>query len=173
MQKAIVYSSRTGNTEMLAQTVRQVLAQVEYFGRPDPVALAADRLYVGFYTDKGTCDPALADFLADLRGKEIFLFGTAGFGGSPDYFEEILCRVKAHIDPSNTLIGTFMCQGKMPATVRERYERLRSSPVPVHNLENMIANFDKALSHPDADDRMRLEQLVCEVEGNILQSKES
>ena len=66
-----------------------------------------------------------------------------------------------------------MCQGKMPATVRERYERLRSSPVPVHNLENMIANFDKALSHPDADDRMRLEQLVCEVEGNILQSKES
>ena len=92
MSYAIVFSSRTGNTALLAQTLQEQLPQADccYFGAPDTAALAADTLYVGFWTDKGKADADTLDFLKQLRGKRVFLFGTAGFGGSAPYFEKIL-----------------------------------------------------------------------------------
>ena len=92
MSYAIVYSSKTGNTQMLAQAIRQALPLEEgvYFGGPDSAALAAERLYVGFWTDKGACDPDTSAFLPQVRGKEVFLFGTAGFGGDEAYFQKVL-----------------------------------------------------------------------------------
>ena len=137
MRYAIVFSSKTGNTKLFADT-----------------------LYVGFWTDKGTADAAILEFLEQLHGKKVFLFGTAGFGGSEGYFNKILKTVQKSLDRSNTLIGSFMCQGKMPLSVRQRYEAMKKQPIHMPNLDMLIENFDKALSHPDADDLARLKQAV-------------
>ena len=53
---AIVFSSKTGNTKLLADTLHTCLPQENccYFGTPDPAALEADELYVSFWTDKGS-----------------------------------------------------------------------------------------------------------------------
>ena len=95
MSYAIVYSSKTGNTKILADTLHDCLPQegCDYFGIPDPAAMEADTLYVGFWTDKGNADESTSDFLKQLHGKNIFLFGTAGFGGSEEYFNKILKKV--------------------------------------------------------------------------------
>ena len=92
MSYAVVYSSHTGNTALLAEAVREALPQEDciYFGTPDLKALTAETIYVGFWTDKGTCDASVAQFLQELTHQKVFLFGTAGFGGAPDYFEQIL-----------------------------------------------------------------------------------
>ena len=162
MTYAIVYSSRTGNTELLARTIQKALPAEDcvYFGDPDAAALAADRLYVGFWTDKGSCDEALAAFLSGVEGKEVFLFGTAGFGSQPAYFQAVLKRVQANLGPDCTLAGSYMCQGKMPQAVRQRYEAMLAAPGHAPNLEAMIENFDRALSHPDAEDLARLTEAV-------------
>ena len=83
MSYAIVFSSKTGNTALLAQTLQEQLPQADccYFGAPDAAALAADTLYVGFWTDKGKADADTLDFLQQLHGKRVFLFGTAGLAG--------------------------------------------------------------------------------------------
>ena len=54
MSYAVVFSSRTGNTELLAKTIREALGAegCVYFGVPDAAALQADTLYVGFWTDR-------------------------------------------------------------------------------------------------------------------------
>ena len=54
MSYAIVFSSKTGNTKLLADTLHACLPQENccYFGTPDPAAMEADDLYVGFGTDK-------------------------------------------------------------------------------------------------------------------------
>ena len=134
MSYAIVFSSRTGNTRRLAEAVRAALPAGEclYFGPPSAAALAAGRLYIGFWTDKGSCDEALAAFLSGVEGKEVFLFGTAGFGSQPAYFQ----------------------------AVRQRYEAMLAAPGHAPNLEAMIENFDRALSHPDAEDLARLTEAV-------------
>ena len=166
MSYAIVYSSKTGNTKILADTLHDCLPQegCDYFGIPDPAAMEADTLYVGFWTDKGKADESSSDFLKQLRGKQVFLFGTAGFGGSEEYFNKILKAVQKDLHSSNTVIGTYMCQGKMPQSVRERYVKMQASPLPIPNLDSLIENFDRAATHPDAEDLHRLTVAVKQTE---------
>lgn len=160
MSYAIVYSSPTGNTAMLAQTIREALPQAEccYFGEPDDQALSAKRIYVGFWTDKGTCDEQTARFLERLTDQQVVLFGTAGFGGAAAYFDQILGRVKEKLGPEVKVIGTYMCQGKMSPAVRRRYEAMEDSP----RRTAMLENFDKAVSHPDAQDLAQLKAALSE-----------
>ena len=77
MSYAIVYSSRTGNTALLAKTIREILGEEAcvYFGPPDAQALAAQTVYAGFWTDRGTCDEEMARFLQSLTDQAVFLYG--------------------------------------------------------------------------------------------------
>lgn len=162
MNYAIVCASKTGNTKLLADAIQSSLPEekVIYAGIPQAEALQADRIFVGFWTDKGTCCEEIKDFLKHIKNKEIFLFGTCGFGGSEAYFQKVLTAVKKNIDSSNTIVGTYMCQGKMPQSVKDRYLKMKKSPVPVPNVDQLIANFDTALTHPDTLDLEKLKNIV-------------
>lgn len=96
----------------------------------------------------------------NLKGRKIFLFGTAGFGGSAAYFQKILDHIKQSVDPSNTVVGEYMCQGKMPQSVRDRYMKMKEQPEHPANIDALIDNFDRALSHPDEDDLERLRKII-------------
>lgn len=163
MTYAIVYSSKTGNTQRLAETIRAALSDqtLLYCGAPDAQALAADTIFVGFWTDKGSCDADTAAFIDTLRSQRVFLFGTCGFGGDVAYFDRILDSVEGKLPADTTLVGRFLCQGKMPQAVRSRYEKLAEDPDKRAQMTQMIANFDAALSHPDDND---LAQLTAAVE---------
>ena len=104
------------------------------------------------------------EFLKKLKNKKIFLFGTAGYGGSEDYFRNIINNVKKNIDSSNTLIGTFMCQGKMPLAVKERYENMAKQNNSSVDIDKLIRNFEEALSHPDITDLERLKATLENLE---------
>ena len=160
MTYAVVYSSKTGNTRLLAETIRDLLPAGEclYCGAPAPEALQADTIFCGFWTDKGMCDESVTAFLASLASQKVFLFGTAGFGGAPAYFEKILATVKEKLPGSVSLCGSFLCQGKMPEGVRRRYESTPDSPA----RSSMLENFDRALSHPDEEDLEALRRAVRE-----------
>ena len=95
-----------------------------------------------------------------MRNKKIFLFGTAGFGVDEAYYRRILTNVKQSIDSSNTVIGEYMCQGKMPMAVRDHYVKLKEQPEYPANLDVLIENFERALSHPDKDDLDKLRNIV-------------
>ena len=72
--------------------------------------------------------------------------------------------MQENLDAGNQVIGTFMCQGKMPLSVRQRYEKMKKQPNPAPNLDMLIANFDRALTHPDEQDLQRLQEAVCAVQ---------
>ena len=150
MSYAIICSSKTGNTEKLAQRVREVLGEEN-----ECPVVDADLVLVGSWTDKGGMDPALADTLPQLAGKKVFLFGTCGFGGSQAYYDRVLDRFAAALPEGARVVGRFMCQGQMPPSVRERYVKM-SNQDPVR-FEPMIENFDRALGHPDAADLVAFE----------------
>lgn len=162
MKYAIICSSRTGNTRRLAEYLEKGLkergpktaGECLYFGGPGEdakkAAREADVLFVGFWTDKGTCDEETGAFLRSLHGQKVFLFGTAGFGESREYFSRILARVSECLDGTNDCIGSYMCQGRMPEAVRRRYESMMEKEP--ERMAMLIRNFDNALSHPDEKD---------------------
>ena len=113
---------------------------------------AKDLLCIGFWCDKGDCDDQMKQYLSTLRNQNVFLFGTAGFGKSKEYFEMILKNVQSHLDASNCVKGTWMCQGKMPLAIRAKFEL---------NPE-MLKNFDEALKHPNDKDVDNLMKSVNE-----------
>ena len=161
MKYAIIYSS-TGNTKLLADKVSEVLPKEDcvYFGMADDKALEAERIYVGFWTNKGTCDDISAAFLKKVTNQEVFLFGSAGFGMSEDYFTEIINRSKENLTNKDLVVGSFMCQGKMPMSVKERYLKMKEEKANVPNIDMLIENFDLALSHPDENDFEKLAKAV-------------
>ena len=161
-QYSILFSSLTGNTKKLADAIHETLPEegCEYFGAIKTPVPSSELLYIGFWTDKGNADNETLTLLSTLKNRRIFLFGTAGFGGSDAYFQRILGNVKSAIDSSNTIVGEYMCQGKMPQSVRERYVKMKENPEHPDNIDALIENFDKALSHPDADDMERLKNII-------------
>lgn len=42
-----------------------------------------------------------------------------------------------------------MCQGKMPQSVRDRYMKMKAQPEHSANIDALIKNFDRAISHPE------------------------
>lgn len=159
---SIIFSSATGNTKLLAETIHNTLPQEDcaYFGPWNREIPASPVVYVGFWTDKGNADQNTLALLGQLRNKKVFLFGTAGFGQSPAYFEKVLGAVRSALDDSNQILGEYMCQGKMPQAVKDRYLRMKAQPEHPQNLDALIANFDHALSHPDKEDLEKLGQMV-------------
>ena len=145
-QYSILFSSLTGNTKKLADAIHETLPEegCEYFGAIKTPVPSSELLYIGFWTDKGNADNETLTLLSTLKNRRIFLFGTAGFGGSDAYFQKI---------------GEYMCQGKMPQSVRERYMKMKENPEHPANLDALIKNFDCALSHPDSDDLEKLRNL--------------
>lgn len=147
----------TGNTEKLAEVIaaeiREKIAPEElvYFGKPEG-NMEADLYFIGSWTDKGMCSEKIADVLKTLKNKKIAYFGTAGFGGSEEYYQTLFDRIKANIDGSNEIVETYFCQGKMPAGVRTRYEKMLEANPSDKRLQASIENFDKAFSHPNEED---------------------
>lgn len=163
MKYSIIYSSKTGNTEQLANQIKETLPKEDciYFGKPDALANDADIIFVGSWVDKGSCTDEIKTVLEQLKNKKIFIFGTCGFGESEAYFEQLIARITHLINPSCQVVGSFMCQGKMPIAVRERYATM--FPTDPVKTKTFIENFDRALTHPDENDLKKLSSAVLSI----------
>lgn len=168
MTTAIIYKSITGNTKQIAEAIAETVTdtisrtEVTYIGEPQS-GIEAELYIVGSWTDKGMCAQEISEFLGTLRNKKIAYFGTAGFGGSKEYYESLSRRVQGIIDAGNEFIGAFFCQGRMPAGVRARYEKLLTEHPDDKNMKVNIENFDKALTHPDDNDIREAKQWIQEL----------
>lgn len=154
---SIIFSSPTGNTRLLADAIRDALPEenCNYFGVSENADTQSDILFIGFWTDKGTADKATLDLLEKLKIKGFF-FSERRASAETKSTSKNPRKHKKSISGSNITVGEYMCQGKMPQTVRERYIKMKSLPNPVPNLDMLIENFDRALSHPDENDLKRL-----------------
>ena len=55
----------------------------------------------------------------------------------------------------------------MPIAVRNRYEKLKESPSCPANIDMLIENFDKAVSHPNQNDLDKLIQELKKYHPNV------
>lgn len=153
MKVAIIYSSITGNTKLLAETIKsEIKEEIVYFGEPINEEIDADIYFIGSWTNKGDASNDIIIFLKKLKNKKIAYFATTGYGGSTTYYDTLFSRVKQYIDSSNTILGSLYCQGKMPIQFKERYIKMITENPNDKNLKVSLKNFEDALTHPDKKD---------------------
>ena len=153
MKIAIIYDSITGNTKKIAEAIKEACSEHEIiFGDMNTDINEADLVFVGTWTDKGNCSQKVKEKLEKINHKKIAIFGTAGFGGSEEYFENLYQRIKQSIPQTNEILGYFYCQGKMPLSVKDRYVKMITEHPEDKKLQVSLENFEKALTHPDAKD---------------------
>lgn len=156
MKQIILYDSATGNTEYLAKALSHALPNFPCGPVGSLDCSKAELVYLGFWTDKGTCSDRLRAVLPSLAGKQIFLFGTAGFGADQAYFSQIIRRLEGELPQNCTVIGWYMCPGRMGEGVRRRYEAMLQDPVSAGQAELLLKNFDAVRTRPDERDAQAL-----------------
>lgn len=160
MKYLVVYTSKTGNTEKIAAEIFEALPGMSKdIQRVEEVRGNADLYFVGFWNDKGTCSGSIMDFLSSIHGKKVALFGTCSMGGSKEYFKQVSKRVEALIPDDDEFLGSFICTGRMPPQVLERYKMMQErqdSP----QLRRMIKAYEEGMLHPDEKDLEQAREFV-------------
>ena len=103
MRYAVIYDSPSGNKKRMADEIKEYMDEQKgsqeeciFFGEPETDDRKTERIsgaeivFAGFWTDKGDCSEKMKGFLESLHGRKVFLFGTAGFGGSRKEFIRVL-----------------------------------------------------------------------------------
>ena len=155
MRKLVVYSSRTGNTKMIAEAVAEALAPCDLHPVEDaPDASAYDFVAVGYWVDKGMPDAACQQYMATVRGKKTALFGTLGVDPSHDHAKDCAKKSEELLrQGGNTVYGTVLSQGKIDPKI---IEVMKKTAQDVHPMTpERIARIEAAKSHPDAEDCRR------------------
>jgi len=179
---ALSVQSRTGNTRLIADALREHLIsrgwQVEDLAAPEaaptiaptdisepggtvvtPIVTPADAricdvLIICFWCDRSTLDPNTRELIAACTGRRVLAFGT--MGGYPDspYAEKVTANVSELIGHANTCLGVCLSQGRVSM---DNVERRRMLPVdhPHHLDDAGVARLVESQKHPDASDIAR------------------
>jgi len=165
MSTRIIYTSRTGNTKMLAQRIFETVEDDDkniYPVEEWQHDTDADTYFVGFWNNRGTCSLEICDLLDELDGRRVALFGTCGMPDSHDYYQTVEDAVKVWLPDHVDYLGCFLCQGKMPMSTRRKFEEMRNEDN-AKEIDACIRNFDAALLHPDEEDLGRAAEFTRNV----------
>jgi flavodoxin I len=147
MKSLVVYSSQTGNTRQLAETIYQTLADGALLSSveeaPDPADF--DFVALGFWFQAGRPDPKSAAFLERLKGHQrVFLFATHGADPDTEYTRNAMAYAQSLAEGA-TIAGTFNCFGQVNPKVLEKAKAKPQPPA-------WINDAPRAVGHPNARD---------------------
>ena len=80
----------------------------------------------------------------------------------PWYYKKIEENIRVFIEDDNEYLGCFLCQGKMPIQVREKYMRMKNKENE-KQMDAMIHNYDHALLHPNTEDLENARKFVHKI----------
>jgi len=147
----IVYSSRTGNTRMIAEAIHSImptgaeLAPVEK--APDPANY--DLLALGFWVDKGEPDAAMSAYMGRVKDLNVGLFCTLGAWPDSEHARESMRKAVNRLGGGKVL-GTFICQGKVDPELIDAMAKMPDNPHPM--TEERRARLEEAAKHPNESD---------------------
>ncbi|MDC7222189.1 MAG: flavodoxin family protein [Spirochaetales bacterium] len=154
MRGLIVYSSKTGNTKMLAQGVQAAfgddqadLRSVDDEFSPD----GYDWIISGYWVDRGTGDAKALRFWESLENCNVGLIGTLGAYPDSDHAKKVAKNVEELISQKNNFLGSFLCQGKVDPRLIEKFKKFPPDHPHAMNEERR-KRHEEAAKHPNEQD---------------------
>ena len=151
----VVYSSLTGNTRAVAEKIFDIIeGDKEIVSVNDIKNIDTDnfqKVVIGFWVDKGTADKKTREFIKTLSNKKISFLGTLGADPESQHGNDVKERVSKLCSEKNTLLGGFLCRGKIDPKL---VEKMGKFPLKlVHPLTpERLARIEAAKSHPNEKD---------------------
>ncbi|MFW5988411.1 MAG: flavodoxin family protein, partial [bacterium] len=124
MKTAVIYSSRTGNTEKVARNIYEILPgkkkiySVEKAPSPDQFYFLA----LGFWIDRGLPGGKMEEYMAKVKNKKVGIFFTLGAYPDSDHARNCLDKAKSLLGEGCEVIITFRCQGKIDPRLSKKFE---------------------------------------------------
>lgn len=155
MRYIVLYSSKTGNTQKIAQAVAGALPASTPclpVGKA-PVDLSGyDCVFVGFWVDRGSADMQARQLLERLDHPSVALFATLGADPRSQHAVDSL-RNAASLRPcGQPLLNSFICQGKVDPQLIEQMKKTFPAGHPHTVDEKREALHQEASRHPDEAD---------------------
>lgn len=150
MKTLVVYSTLTGNTKMIAESICQQLENADIHAVENaPDANNYDVIFIGFWVDKGRADDKMLAYMETIKAKKVALFFTLGAWPDSEHADNVFedtCKRLA----GNEVLGHFCCQGKIDPKLLELMQKMPNNPHP--NTPEREARIKEAAKHPDAKD---------------------
>lgn len=155
MKCMVVYSSKTGNTKMIAEAIINVLPAGSeiYSAEQAPLPDDYDFIAVGGWVDKGMPDEGAKKYMQMIRGKNVGIFMTLGAYPDSEHAKESMKKAKDLMTGNNILV-TFICQGKVdPELIKWMQDISKNNPAHPHAMdEKRRIRLAEATKHPDQQD---------------------
>ncbi len=165
MKYIILYSSRTGNTQKIAEAICSVLpASTPCL----PVAEAPadisgyDCIFFGFWVDRGTADPQAQQLLRQLEHPRLALFATLGADPRSQHAADSLHNAAALLPGGSRPVNSFICQGKVDPALIEQMKKMFPSGHPHAVDAKREAVHQEAAKHPDEADLAAAREFAAE-----------
>lgn len=164
MKTLIIYSSSTGNTQKVAEAIKEVMPKgaiccpVE--NGPDPDEF--DCIAVGFWVDKGTADQKAQTYLKKIKNKKVALFATLGYYPDSKHASHSMANARCLLDSSNEYLGDYICQGKVDEKLIEMFKQFPEGH-PHALTPDRIKRYKEAAKHPDENDLLGAQKKFQEI----------
>ncbi|MBR2179826.1 MAG: flavodoxin [Selenomonadaceae bacterium] len=163
---AVIYSSVTGNTKLIAERIAEVSGDADLFDVKDvPSDLSNyEVVAVGYWLKRGGPDPLTAELLPKIQNVNVVLFETHGTEPRSEHAITAFARAAYLIGKGCRILGTFSCQGKVnPAMIEQRLKIAKSDDPHLGSIER----WKRAATHPDESDLQAAEEFVATIKRKI------
>lgn len=152
MKTLIAYSSKTGNTKKVAESILKCFPKGEIKDITDVENLNYDLIIVGTWIDKGTADAKALEFIETIKNKKIAYFFTLGAFPNSEHANDCIKNInKLFLDNKNTILGNFHCQGAIDPKLISWMSELPAEHPHSPNKER-IERWEEAAKHPNEND---------------------
>ena len=154
MKVLVTYSSKTGNTRQLAEGIFEELPVEDKNILPISEVSSTqdyDLILVGYWVDKAAPNKEAYTFMQELEGKKVGLFATLAYWPDSQHAWDSLVNGEALVKDKNTVIGKYICQGKLDDKIIAMFEKLPADN-PHSVTDEKRKRYEIAKSHPTKAD---------------------
>lgn len=164
MKVLVTYSSKTGNTKTLAEGIYEGLPMENKTILPMNEVKSLedyDVILAGYWVDKSGPNEEAKNFLTTIQGKKVGLFATLAYWPDTEHAWNSLVNGEALVKENNTVIGKYICQGKLSEKIIAMFEKLPADNPHAVNEEKR-KRYEVAKRHPSKADILSAAELFSE-----------
>ena len=150
MKYAVIYQSKSGNTQYLAEQIYRALdTDTKEIIDIDKTSIIpeADVYLIGFGVHNGFCSIDILDVFEQITDGKIAVFATSGYMPTDQYKNNLEKQIEVWLPDDAQYLGMFLCQGNVESDRR----KIMISHMPNREKE-LQQMFKIGSTHPDQED---------------------